>query len=69
MMKKRNIIIGSVLIIVITFFITDFYLAKTNKSPVFAIPIVMYKDGGSVEYYGLGYKIFNIRTTCRSGRL
>ncbi|WP_259473520.1 hypothetical protein [Clostridium estertheticum] len=56
-MKKRNIIIGAILIIVLTFFITDFCLSKANKSPVFAIPTVMYKDGGSIEYYGLGYKV------------
>ncbi|MCB2341049.1 hypothetical protein [Clostridium estertheticum] len=57
MMKKRNIIIGGLLIIVLTFFITDFCLEKANKSPVFAIPMVRYKDGGSIEYYGLGYKV------------
>ena len=39
------------------FFITDFSLARANKLPIFAIPIIIYKDGGSTEYYGLGYKV------------
>ncbi|AFQ43361.1 hypothetical protein [Desulfosporosinus meridiei] len=57
MTRKRKYIIGILLIIWFAFLLTDFYLAKASKSPVFAIPIVVYKDGGSTEYYGLGYKI------------
>lgn len=45
------------MIIWLAFFITDFSLAKANKSPIFAIPVIRYKDGGSTEYYGLGYKV------------
>lgn len=55
--KKTKYIIGVALVIWFIFLITDFSLAKANKSPVFAVPIVMYKDGGSTEYYGLGYKV------------
>ncbi len=57
MKNRRKFIIGIILVIWLAFFITDFSLAKVNKSPIFAIPIVMYKDGGSTEYYGLGYKV------------
>ncbi|AET67560.1 hypothetical protein Desor_1940 [Desulfosporosinus orientis DSM 765] len=58
MTRKRKYIIGILLIIIwFTFLLTDFCLAKANRSPVFAIPIVVYKDGGSTEYYGLGYKV------------
>jgi len=57
MAKRGRHIIGALLIVWIAFFITDFSLAKTNKSPVFAIPVIRYKDGGSTEYYGLGYKV------------
>lgn len=56
-MKNKKFIIGILLIIWSVFFITDFSLAKLNKSPIFAIPVVIYKDGGSAEYYGLGYKV------------
>lgn len=58
MAKKRRIHIVIVILIIWTlFFITDFSLAKAKKSPVFAIPLIRYKDGGSTEYYGLGYKV------------
>lgn len=56
-MTKRRYIIGMILIVWVAFLITDFSLAKANKSPLFAVPIVKYKDGGSSEYYGLGYKV------------
>jgi len=56
-MKKRKAIIGMILIIWFAFLITDFSLARSNKSPIFAIPVIRYKDGGSTEYYGLGYKV------------
>ncbi len=56
-MKKRRVIIGIIFIIWSAVFITDFSLARANKSPFFAIPITRYKDGGSTEYYGLGYKV------------
>lgn len=41
--------IGILLIIWSAFFITDFFLARANKSPIFAIPITRYNDGGSTE--------------------
>ncbi|NLV22903.1 MAG: hypothetical protein GXY49_13145 [Syntrophomonadaceae bacterium] len=57
MTKKRKYILGLVFIVWLAFFITDFSLVKANKSPLFAVPIIIYKDGGSTEYYGLGYKV------------
>jgi hypothetical protein len=36
---------------------TDYCLAKANKSPIFAIRTAVYKDGGTKDYIGLGYKI------------
>ena len=57
MMKKRRLVIGAILFIWCSFIITDFSLARANKSPIFAIPLIRYKDGGSAEYYGLGYKV------------
>lgn len=57
MSKLERRIIGAILIIWVAFFITDFSLAKKSKSPVFAIPLIRHKDGGSTEYYGLGYKV------------
>ncbi|WP_353095656.1 hypothetical protein [Tissierella praeacuta] len=57
MAKRRRYIISVILIVWIAFIITDLSLAKANKSPIFAIPLIRYKDGGSTEYYGLGYKV------------
>lgn len=57
MAKKRRHIISIILIVWIAFIITDFSLAKANKLPIFVIPVIRYKDGGSTEYYGLGYKV------------
>lgn len=56
-MKKRKIIISVILLFWLLFLITDFSLSRVNKSPIFAIPLITYKDGGSAEYYGLGYKV------------
>lgn len=41
----------------VIFFIADFSLAQANKSPIFSISLQTYDDGGSAEYYGLGYKV------------
>lgn len=56
-MKKGKKIIIIVLTIWLVFFTTDYMLYKFDKRPIFSIPIVVYKDGGTVEYYGPGYKI------------
>ncbi len=55
--KKTKSIVRIILVIWLIFGVTDFALTQVEKAPIFAIPIVMYKDGGSTEYYGLGYKV------------
>jgi hypothetical protein len=55
---KRTIIIVSITIVLfLSFFITDYVRTVNNQSPVFSIPILRLKDGGSIEYFGLGYKV------------
>lgn len=67
-MKKKRYILGLICIVWLAFFITDISLAKLNRSPIFAVPIVMYKDGGSTEYYGLGYKVIKyVKLTAENG--
>lgn len=56
-MQRKYKIIGIILIVWATFYITDFTLSKFSKRPIFAIPGATYKDGGTREYYGLGYKV------------
>ena len=36
-------------------------VSKYDKGPFFAIPIKTYDDGGTKEYYGLGYKVIKYR--------
>lgn len=67
-MIKRTKVVVSVILIWVALLITDFSLAKLNKAPVFSIPIVYHKDGGSTEYYGLGYKIIKyVNLTVQEG--
>lgn len=56
-MKRTKMIIWIILILWFAFIVTDYSLARVNRPPVFAIPTVIYKDGGSAQYYGLGYKV------------
>ncbi len=60
-MKKtvRAILIILLIIIVlgIIFFTIDYVRIKQNKMPVFCINPITYRDGGTKEFYGLGYKV------------
>ena len=57
-------------VIWLAFIITDFSLSKNNKKPIFAIPVFKLKDGGTVEYYGLGYKVikYNVLDNLQTGQ-
>jgi len=61
-MKKKYIKIAVIIIGFWCLFIcTDYILAKLDKTPFFCIPVNVYKDGGTTEYYGLGYKVKKYR--------
>lgn len=64
--KKRNSsklvhflnILFVIIIIALLMITTDIIcISKYNIGPFFAIPTHTYKDGGTKEYYGLGYKV------------
>lgn len=59
------------IVIWLAFIITDFTLSKYNKKPIFAIPVFKLKDGGTVEYYGLGYKVikYNVLDDPQMGQI
>lgn len=65
LLSKENKTLNKILIISfsmifllgVLFGLVDYYRIKANKNPLFAIMVVQYKDGGSKEYFGLGYKI------------
>ena len=51
-----------IIIILAVIVTTDIILvSKYDKGPFFAIPIKTYDDGGTKEYYGLGYKVIKYR--------
>lgn len=52
------IIIIFILVLVFTIFVSvDYFRYKEHKRPIFAIFPVTAMDGGTTEYWGLGYKI------------
>ena len=61
-MKKWMKIVLIILGIWISVFLIDFVCVKTIKRPIFMIRTVIYKDGGTKEYYGLGYKVIKCNT-------
>lgn len=67
MNKNIRIICVCLIVIVIAgiiFFIVDYNRVKNNLRPVFCIenPITAVKDGGTVEFLGLGYKVIDFHT-------
>ncbi len=59
-MKKDiviSVIISIIFIIAVIFFLVDYIRVKDNEAPIFSVPLIKYQDGGSIEYFGLGYKV------------
>lgn len=65
MSKKTVKILVIIILILIIFSITAMFadLSKIidNKKPVFSIQKAVYEDGGTIEYVGLFYKIFDYK--------
>lgn len=65
-MEKKTVkrLTGIVLIfsiLIVTLLCADMYKVLCNDEPLFSVKKAVYEDGGTVEYIGLGYKIFKIR--------
>lgn len=58
MKKSTKIILVSIICIWLIFFTTDYILVKKQKNPIFCLCLNAYLDGGTQEYFGLGYKVF-----------
>ena len=56
-LKILLIIIVLIVIITLTFFTVDYIRVQNGKRPIFCISLGGYSDGGTVEYFGLGYKV------------
>ncbi len=56
---KKNMTIFVIVVVILGLFISlDLILVtKADIGPFFAIPVKTYEDGGTKEYYGLGYKV------------
>ena len=56
-MKKFLKILSVIVLIVVIFIMVDYFRYRAYKRPIFALFPLTYMDGGTTEYYGLGYKI------------
>lgn len=56
-LKKALIIIIIICIINLIVYGINYYLVNHNKNPFLLLKLGAYQDGGTVEYYGLGYKV------------
>ena len=61
--KNKLLLIFTIITILGIIFATiDYFRAVNNKNPLFAIRTAVYKDGGSKNYFGFGYKIIACNT-------
>ena len=62
-MKKYIIlVIITLIVLVATFALIDYTKVKNNEEPIFCMYTSQYDDGGTTEYFGLGYKIIDFNT-------
>ena len=57
-------ILGIIVVLGIVFFTVDYNRVKNQKRPIFCIqsPAGVILDGGTIEYFGLGYKVIDFHT-------
>ena len=57
-------IIGVIVILGIIFFVVDYNRVQKQEKPIFCIqnPAGIMTDGGTIEYFGLGYKVIDFNT-------
>ena len=63
-LKILLIIIGIIIVLGIIFFVVDYNRVQKQEKPIFCIqnPAGIIKDGGTIEYFGLGYKVIDFHT-------
>ena len=61
--KIARIILRVVIVIAILVVIDLFLITRFEFGPLFAIRTKTYKDGGTKEYYGIGYKVIRYNVT------
>ena len=57
-------ILGIIFILGIVFFVVDYKWGQNQEKPIFCIqnPAGIINDGGTIEYFGLGYKVIDFHT-------
>ena len=55
--RKKQIVIAIAVLLWGAMFSTDYYRKSKENPPVFCIRTESYKDGGSTEWVGIGYKV------------
>lgn len=57
-------ILGIIVVLGIVFFMVDYNRVKNQEKPIFCIqsPAGVILDGGTIEYFGLGYKVIDFHT-------
>ena len=63
-LKILFIIIGIIIVLGIVFFVVDYNRVQKQEKPIFCIqnPAGIMNDGGTIEYFGLGYKVIDFHT-------
>lgn len=63
-LKILFIIIGIIIVLGIVFFVVDYNRVQKQEKPIFCIqnPAGVIRDGGTIEYFGLGYKVIDFHT-------
>ena len=63
-LKVIGIILGIIIILGLIFFVVDYNRVKNNERPIFCIsnPAGTISDGGTVKFFGLGYKVIDFHT-------
>jgi len=58
--KTLNIFIWTIIFAWMAICLTDFFLARTERRPIFALnrTVISYEDGNVYRYTGLGYRVF-----------
>ena len=63
-LKVIGVILGVIVILGIVFFVVDYNRVQKQEKPIFCIqnPAGVISDGGTIEYFGLGYKVIDFHT-------
>ena len=63
-LKVIGIILGIIVVLGVVFFTVDYNRVQKQEKPIFCIqnPAGIISDGGTIEYFGIGYKVIDFHT-------